>query len=242
MLKYFSIAAFIWLLSACATTDSLTLSESAEKDYHKAERLIADNFNGRAALYLGKFTAKYPYSQYATPAELLRIKAAYNNEEFILSETLSKRFIEAHPNHPELDYVYYILAMSYFHQSESASHEQVFSRKARDAFIALNKRNPNNKYKAEADKYLNIVINRMAKHEMLIGKFYYEREFFVGATNRFIIVKNKYINSDVAAESLYWLASSYLELKQEAYAKEVIQTLTQRFSGNTWQKKAENLL
>lgn len=241
MLKYFTIAAFAWLLSACAT-DTLTLTESAENDYHKAERLIADNFNGRAALYLGKFTAKYPYSQYTTPAELLRIKAAYNNEEFILSETLSKRFLEAHPDHPKLDYVQYTLAMSYFHQSESAYHEQVFSKKARDAFIALNKRSPNNKYKAEADKYLNIVINRMAKHEMVIGKFYYEREFFVGATNRFIVVKNEYMDSDVAAESLYWLASSYLELKQEAYAKEVIQTLAQQFSGNTWQKKAENLL
>ena len=241
MLKYFTITVFVWLLSACAT-DTLTLTESAENDYHKAERLIADNFNGRAALYLGKFTAKYPYSQYTTPAELLRIKAAYNNEEFILSETLSKRFLEAHPDYPELDYVQYTLAMSYFHQSESAYHEQVFSKKARDAFIALNKRSPNNKYKAEADKYLNIVINRMAKHEMVIGKFYYEREFFVGATNRFIVVKNEYMDSDVAAESLYWLASSYLELKQEAYAKEVIQTLAQQFSGNTWQKKAENLL
>ena len=241
MFKYLTMLTLASLLGACAT-EPLTLSESAEQDYHKAERLIAENFNGRAALYLGKFAAKYPYSKYATPAELLRIKAAYNNEEFILSETLSKRFIEAHPNHPELDYVQYTLAMSYFHQSEDASHEQVFSQKARDAFIALNQQNPNHKYKAEVDKYLNIVVHRMAKHEMLIGKFYYERNFFVAATNRFIVVKNKFMNTDIAAESLYWLASSYLALQQDAHAKEVIQTLSQQFPGNAWQKKAENLL
>jgi len=229
------------ILSACAV-ENLSLSESAADDYHKAERLIEGNFYGRAALYLGKFGSKYPYSQYATPAELLRIKAAYLNDEFILSETLSKRFMEAHPNHPQLDYVEYTLGMSYYHQSESAYHEQIFSKKARDTFTSLLARSPNNVYKKEVSEKLNLMINRMAEHEMIIGKFYYDRDFYVGAINRFIVVKNEYLTSDAAAESLYWLASAYLALNQHDYAQETIHKLTQQFPDNTWQKKAEQLL
>jgi outer membrane protein assembly factor BamD len=240
-MKILRLLPLILWLSACAT-DDLSLYETAEKDYHKAERLIADGFYGRAALYLGKFGSKYPYSKYATPAELLRIKAAYNNGEFILSETLSKRFMEAHPNHPQLDYVQYILGMSYYHQSESANHEQVFSKKARDTFAALLARSPNNAYADEVKEKLNIMINRMAKHEMIIGKFYFDREFYVGASKRFLVVKNEYGQSNVAAESLFWLASAYIKLKQNDYAKEIVDQLNQQFPNNTWQKKANNLL
>jgi len=230
----------IMMMSSCAS-DDLSLSQTAEKDYNKAERLVADHDFGRAALYLGKFTAKYPYSKFATPAELLRFKSAYFNEEYILSETLSKRFVEAHPNHDERDYAEYILGMSYFHQSESAHHEQVFSKKARDSFIALNKRKPDNKYAKDVDKYLNIILDRMAEHELIIGKFYYDRAFYIGATNRFIVVKNKFIKTSAAAESLYWLASSYKALQQKSSTQEVVKLLTEKFPGTKWQKKAKAL-
>jgi len=231
----------IALISSCAT-DDLSLSQTAEKDYKKAERLVSKNDYGRAALYLGKFTAKYPYSKFATPAELLRIKAAYLNEEYILSETLSKRFVEAHPNHAERDYAEYILGMSYFHQSESAHHEQVYSKKARDAYITLNTRKPNHKYAKEVTKDLNIILNRMAEHEMIIGKFYYNRALYVGASNRFIAVKNEYMQTKPAAESLYWLAACYISLQQKDFAQEVVRILDQNFLGSAWQKKANGLL
>ncbi len=229
-------------LSSCATTSDLTLSDSAEKDYHKAQSLMSEEFYGRANLYLGKFTAKYPYSRFATPAEILHMKAAYLNEEFILSEVLSNRFLEAHPNHPERDYVEYILGMSYFHQSESEHHEQVFSKKARKTFEDLLQRSPDNAYAAETTANLKIIINRIAEHEMIIGKFYFDHEYYVGAANRFTVVKNDFLESDIAPESLYWLAASYIELEQHDYAQEVITTLSQQFSGNAWQKKAENLM
>ncbi len=228
-------------LSSCATSD-LTLSESAEKDYYKAESLMAEEFYGRANLYLGKFNTKYPYSRFATPAELLQIKAAYLNDEYILSEVFANRFLEAHPIHPELDYVEYILGMSYFQQSESENHEQVFSKKARKTFEDLLQRNPDNIYASEVTENLQLIINRIAEHEMIIGKFYFDHEYYVGAANRFIVVKNDFLKSDIAPESLYWLAASYIELKQHDYAQEVITTLSQQFSGNTWQKKAENLM
>ncbi|MDQ7005103.1 MAG: outer membrane protein assembly factor BamD [Ghiorsea sp.] len=229
------------MLASCATAD-LSLSESAERDYFKAERLVQSEQYARAGQYLQKYIANYPYSKYATAAQILRIKTAYLNDEFILSETLTSRFITAHPEHPQRDYAEYTLGMSYYEQSESAKHEQVFSKKAKDTFLALNKRNPNNAYAQEAIQKIQILTNRIAEHEMIIGKFYYERHLYVGAINRFIVVKNKFIESNIAPESLYWLAASYLALQQKVYAHEVIQQLQSTFAGNAWQKKAEKLI
>lgn len=239
---YFILAPFMaLLLTSCATAD-LTLSESAEQDYLKAERLIEDEQYTRATQFLSKFVAKYPYSQYAASAKLLRMKAAYINREFILSETLASRFITAHPEHPKRDYAEYILGMSYYNQSESAKHEQIFTAKAKDTFTALNTRNPNNEYAQEVSKHIQTLTSQMAEHEMIIGKFYYERNLYVGAINRFIVVKNKFMQSSIAPESLYWLAASYLALQQKTSAQEVIQQLQSNFAGNEWQKKAEKLI
>lgn len=229
------------LLSSCATTD-LSLSESAEQDYLKGQSLFEDEQYSRATQFLGKFIAKYPYSNYLIPAELLRIKAAYQNHEYILSETLASRFVDAHPTHPKRDYAEYTLGMSYFKQSESAQHEQIFSQKAKNTFVALNLRNPDNSFFQDVEKNIQTLTNRIAKHEMIIGKFYYERALYVGAINRLTMVKNKFPMSDIVAESLYWLAASYLALQQETYAQEIIQQLQTNYAGNEWQKKAENLI
>ncbi len=228
-------------IASCATTE-LSLSQSAENDFHKAERLIADEQYTRAVEFLQKFITKYPYSKYATPAKLLRIKTAYIDNEFVLSETLAARFIDAHPEHPSRDYAEYILGMSYYKQSESAQHEQVFSKKAKDTFSSLYKRSPHSEYASKAKQYIQELTNRIAKHEMLIGKFYVERQLYVGAINRFIVVKNNFPTSNVTPESLYWLASSYIALQQQAYAKQIITHLKKNFAGNEWQQKAETLM
>ncbi|HIP07933.1 MAG TPA: outer membrane protein assembly factor BamD [Mariprofundaceae bacterium] len=239
LLSLLLLSAFF--ITSCATAD-LSLSKSAEQDFYKAERLFEDEQYARAVQYLGKFTAKYPYSSYIVPAKIIRIKAAYANNEFILSETLAARFIDAHPAHQQRDYAEYMLGMSYFKQSESAKHEQVFSKKAKQTFTALYQRNPNGEYAQEAKKYTQELTNRIAEHEMFIGKFYAERGLYVGAINRFIVVKNNFSESSAAPESLYWLASSYIALAQQTYAQQIIKQLEKNFAGNEWQQKAETLM
>lgn len=225
------------LLSACIR-EPVSLSKSAKEDYLRAQ-LYMDNENYTdAVLFLQKFTVKYPYSQYATPAELMRVKAAYYDEQYVLSETLGLRFISAHPEHKDRVYAQYLVAMSYYGQSSSAMLDQKYSYKARDAFIELNQMFPNNPYSKDINYYLNILNNRLAEHELNVAKFYFDKQLYVAAINRLLVVKNEYLNAKTAEESLYYLASAYTILGQKAYADAVVKLMREKFPKGKWHKQA----
>ncbi len=231
---------FSLLLASCAT-EQLTLSDSAENDYHKAERLIDNKEYQRANLFLEKFSAKYPYSKYSRDAEFLRVQAAYKGGEYILSEILAKRFIKAHPKSNKHIDAEYLLAKSFYAQSSEAALDQSFSHKARKAFISIKEHFPNGKYAEKVDTYIAELTNRVAEHELLVGKFYFDRAYFVAAANRFIFVKNNYIEAKAAEENLYWLTAAYLELEQPELAKETSNFLALQFPQSDWVKTTQEL-
>jgi outer membrane protein assembly factor BamD len=239
--KYSLLLLFSTLLTSCAS-QALLLTKSAENDFQRGEELIENGEYTRAVLFLERFSAKYPYSKYTNSAEVLRLEASYKDGQYILSETLGLRFMDTHPNHPEYIYAEYLVAMSYYKQSSSAQLDQEFSLKAHDAFVALNEHFPNSIYVQDISKYLGILTNRVAENETIIGKFYFEKQLYIAASNRFLFVKNKYLNADVAPESLYWLLSSYIALDLQSYALEITVLLQQKFPQSEWRKKAELLM
>jgi len=223
-------------LSACASKP-LELSKSAELDYERGQHLVEVEDYAKALIFLEKFSAKYPYSQYAAGAELLRLKAAYNDGQFVLSEVLSQRFIDAHPDHPDHVYVRYMHAMSLYKQSSSAQLDQQFSHKARDAFLALNQAYPSNPYSAEIQKELQVLTNRVASYETSVGKFYLDKHLYVAAANRFILVKNEYLDANRADEALYYLVNTYRALGQAELAQETQALLDKNFAASPWRNK-----
>lgn len=237
-MKYVILLLSMIALSACASK-TLELSKSAELDYQRAVQMVESDENAKAILFLEKFSAKYPYSQYAAAAELLRLKAAYNDGQYILSEVLSQRFADAHPEHPELVYAHYLHAMSLYKQSSSALLDQQFSHKSRDAFLQLNQAYPSNPYTADIQKYLKILTNRVASYETTVGKFYLDRHLYVAAANRFILVKNQYLDAERADEALHYLVQTYLALEQQNLAQETQSFLEKNFASSLWLNKSD---
>ena len=240
MLKYILIIAAL-LLSACAS-EPISVSKSAKDDYFKGKSLIASERYAQAVIFLEKFSAKYPYSEYATKAKILRIEAAYADEQYVLSETLALRFMDTHPAHPQLAHVQYLLGMSYYKESSNANHDQQFSNKARETFVAFNQKFPNNPNFQQAQLYIQELTDRLAEHELIVGKFYFDKKLYVAATNRFILAKNTYPTSALVDEILYHLVASYKALKQIGYAKETLSLLQHKPTQNKWRKQAEALM
>ncbi len=235
-----TMMACLMILSSCAS-DPISLTKSAEKDFLKGQSYVDDENYAQAVLFLQKFSARYPYSQYATAAEILLIKAAYHDKQYVLSETLGLRFMDAHPDHKDRVYAQFLVAMSYYKQSSSAMLDQQFSHKSRDAFLELNRQFPNNAYGKDIERYLQVLTDRVAENELITGKFYFDKQLYVAAVNRFLVVKNDYLDAKVAAEALYHLASAYLKLQQQSYAGEIINLLQQKFPQSNWYKKALQL-
>jgi len=240
-MKYLCLFALcISLLSACGKKTE-SMSSSAKDDYQHAQELIDSNNYARATLFLEKFSSKHPYSEYTSKAELLRIYTAYKDEEYILSETLAIRFLKQHPRHSDLAYVQYMLCMSYIHESGDVERDQTATRHAIDALNDLLKKYPNSRYTAEAKQYLQKMRNKLAKHELNVGKFYYNHERYVAAVNRFQVVLESYQTSPAIEESLYYLAASYAHLKLSQNAKDIVAILTHNYPNSAWSEKAASL-
>jgi len=240
-MKYFSLCiVMISLLSACAKTQE-RMSNSPKDDYQYAQGLMDNNDYARATVFLEKFSGKHPYSEYAAKAEMLRLYAAYKDEEYILSETLAIRFLKQHPRHADLAYVQYMLAMSYIKESGDSERDQTATHHAMDALKRLLKKYPDSKYTAEAAQYLQKMRNKLAQHELYVGQFYYQYERYVAAANRFQVVMNKYQTSPAIEEALYYLSASYMQLKLTQNAKDVAAILRHNFPNSGWSEKAASL-
>lgn len=241
MKKLIACSLSILLLAACASK-KIPLSESAKLDYEKAVHLIDTGDFDAANRFLQDFSTHHPYSSYAVQAELLRTYAAYKNHEFILSETLSKQFAERHPRHPDIDYAKYMLAMSYYRQVTAEDRDQTSTKLAIDAFKRLLKENPKSEYAVDASARLQGLYNKLSSHELTVGKYYFDRERYVAAANRFKIVLDKYQTTPAIEEALYYLAASYANLGIRNSAREIAILLRHNYPNSSWSSKAKAFL
>ncbi len=229
------------LMNGCATNDKLYKS-GAQQEYEAAKQLMKKGSYGIVAMDLDKFSTKYPYSRYATQADLLRIFAAYKDDQYILSETLSKRFIEKHPRHANVDYAKYMLAMSYYKQRSSAEKDASMNQLAIDAFKVLLNEHPESAYAKDGKNRLQSLYNSLAKHELTVGKFYYDKDHFVAAANRFQEVVRLYQTTPSIEESLYYLAASYAKMGLATDAHQIALLLRHNYPNSSWSSKAERYL
>jgi outer membrane protein assembly factor BamD len=229
------------LLASCAGTELLP-SESAKQDYEKAKAMLDNGDYDKASLFLESFSAQHPYSQYAVQAELLRAFAAYKIPEYILAETLSEQFVKRHPRHPDVAYAKYLLAMSHFRQITNIEHDQTQTRLSIEAFERLLKEDPRSNYAKDGAARLQSLYNMLASHELTVGKYYFNKERYVAALNRFQGIVKKHQTTPAIEEALYYLAASYAKLGISAGARDSAILLRHNYPKSEWSSKAAEFL
>jgi outer membrane protein assembly factor BamD len=229
------------LLASCAGTELLT-SESAKQDYEKAKGMLDNGDYDKASLFLENFSAQHPYSQYAIQAELLRAFAAYKIPEYVLAETLAEQFVKRHPRHPDVAYAKYLLAMSHFKQITNIEHDQTQTRLAIEAFKQLLKENPKSSYAQDGAARLQRLYNMLASHELTVGKYYFNKERYVAALNRFQGIVKRHQTTPAIEEALYYLAASYAKLGISAAARDSAILLRHNYPKSEWSSKAAEFL
>jgi len=229
------------LLSGCGK-EEVTASDSAKADYERAQFLINAGDYGKANIFLEKFSSKHPYSHHIAQAALLRIYAAFKNQEFILSETLSTRFIKRHPRHPDLVYAEYMLGMSHLKQTVASQRNPAPTKRAIKAFKKLIKDFPSSEYVKEVRIHLQNLHNKLADHELYIGKYYFDQQRYVAAVNRLQVVLKDYQTTPAIEESLYYLSASFAALKLKDNARDIAILLHHNYPKSEWSEKAAAFL
>lgn len=229
------------LLSGCASNDK-ALSKNAESEYSHAKDMIERGDFGMATRRLGTFDSKYPYSKLTIQAELMRIYSAYKGNEFVLSETMSNRFIDRHPTHKNVDYAKYMLAMSFYNQRTSAERDITMFKSTIDAFERLIREHPESSYIESSKNKLQSLYNTLAEHELIIGKYYFGHDRFVASANRFQELIRLYQTTPSIEEALYYLSASYAKMGLKRDARQTAMILRHNHPKSSWSSKAERYL
>lgn len=222
--KLFSFATIILALSltACGLLPEKideTQSWSASKLYAEARDEMASGGYDKAIQYFEKLEARYPFGTYAQQAQMEIAYAYYRQGEQEQALAAADRFIKLHPNHPNVDYVYYLRGLINFNDQvglldfiahqDATERDPKAARDAFDAFKQLAERFPNSKYTADAISRMKYLINAMAQHEVHVANYYYRRGAYVAAANRAQIVVKEYREVPAVEEALFVMARSY---------------------------------
>jgi outer membrane protein assembly factor BamD len=197
---------------------------SAQKIYTTAKEELNDGNYEHAVKLFESLEARYPFGRYAQQAQLDIAYAYYKDNEPISAIAACDRFIKLHPNHPNVDYAYYLKGLANFNddlgimgnlvEQNMSERDPVASRDAFLSFKELVTRFPDSKYAADATARMKFLVNTMAEHEVYVARYYLKREAWVAAANRAKEVVTTYPTAPAREEALeiMVIASEKLEL------------------------------
>ena len=195
---------------------------SASKLYAEAREEM-DGAHYEAAIKLfEKLETNYPFGTYAAQAQMEIAYAHYKAQDQAEALAAVERFIKLHPNHPSVDYMYYLRGlinfndqigfMSFIYAQDPTERDPKATREAFAAFKALVDKFPNSKYAPDAVLRMNYLINAMASYEVHVANYYYRRGAYLAALNRAQGAVTQFSEAPAREEALFIMIRAYDKL------------------------------
>ncbi|WP_459949244.1 outer membrane protein assembly factor BamD [Denitratisoma sp. agr-D3] len=216
------LAVLLSLLAGCGLLPDQvdeTAKWSANKLYSEAHDAMTEGAYDKAVKYFEKLESRYPYGRYAQQAQIEVAYAYYKQSEPASAIAACDRFIRLHPNHPNVDYAYYLKGLVNFNedlgllgaisQQDSTERDPKALNDAFQAFKELVAKFPESRYADDARLRLNYLINAMASHEVHVARYYLNRGAYIAAVNRAQDAIKTYPDAPANEEALFILVKSY---------------------------------
>jgi outer membrane protein assembly factor BamD len=211
---------------------------TAEQLYQQGKDAMAEGNFTKAVKVFEALEARYPYGRYAQQAILEGAYANYRTGETATAIAACDRFIRTYPNHPNVDYAYYLKGLVYFREDQGLIgyvYELDLSERdpksMRESFIAFKElvaKFPDSKYAQDSVERMRYLSNSLALYEVRVARYYYSRGAYVAAVNRAQQALVLYPRTPAEKDALELLIQCYdkLGLPQLRDDKQAILSLT----------------
>ena len=196
-----------------------TAGWSANKLYTEAKDAMADGAYDKAVKYFEKLEARFPYGRYAQQAQLEVAYAYFRQQEPASTIAACDRFIRLHPNHPNVDYAYYLKGLANFNedlgligyvsQQDLTERDPKAARESFEAFKEMTRKFPESRYTPDATARMKYLVNAMASNEVHVARYYMKREAYVAAVNRAQTAVKTYPDAPATEEALFIMVKAY---------------------------------
>ena len=224
----------VFVLGACGTTAPEYAERGVEELYNDAmDNLVAGNYLTAAANF-DEVERQHPYSVWATRAQLMVSFAYYQANRYDDSVFAAERFIQLHPGFDDIDYAYYLRAISYYERIVDVGRDQEMTELALQTLDEVVRRFPDSEYARAARLKIDLARDHLAGKEMNIGRYYLRQGQYLAAINRFRAVIEDYQTTSHVPEALHRLAESYLAIGVAEEAQTAAAVLGYNFPGSDW--------
>lgn len=230
-------------LVACSSDDEPEyVEQTVEELYTAAMNDLQGNRYAAAGKGFDEVERQHPYSFWATRAQLMAAYAYYQDNSYDDAVLASERFITLHPGNRDVDYAYYLIAISYYEQISDVSRDQKMTQLAVDALTELVRRFPDTEYARDARLKLDLTYDHLAGKEMTIGRYYLGRKQYLAAIKRFQTVIKRFETTSHVPEALHRLTEAYLALGVTDEAQATAAVLGYNYPGSSWYRDSYALL
>ena len=188
---------------------------------------------------LERLEARFPFGRYAEQAQLELIFANHMTRDFDAANAAADRFIRLHPQHPNVDYAYYMKGMTAmakdrgnsgrFMRTSLAQRDVTNVRQAFADFGELLRRHPESEYAKDAQQRMIYLRNVLAESETSIASYYLGRGAYVAAANRARHVVENYAQTPAVPDALVVLVEANWKLGLEDAANDALAVLALNF-------------
>ncbi len=242
--KIFFLIIFVILTSCSSENKKISIIEESDLElqmidaYKEGYEELEKGDVIYAAKKFNEAELLYPQSKWASKAVLLSAYAYYSQNYYDRSIEELERFIKKYPNHKNMDYAYFLLAMCYYENiiDEKKDLEPLLLSKQKFEFILKNY--PDTDFAQDAKFKIGLIQDVMASKEMYIGKYYLKKGKWVAAINRFKTVLNKYETTIYVEEALHRLVETNYKIGLEEEAKKYANLLGYNYQSSQWYEQS----
>src|SRR2546427_935338 len=188
---------FAFSATACGLLPEVkddTAGWSAERLYKEAHEMLTTGNYTRAVKLFDTLEGRYPYGRYAQQAILEGAYANYRAGETAPAVAACDRFIRTYPNHPNVDYAYYLKGVVNFREDQGlfgyvveqdlSERDPKMGRESFGAFKELVARFPDSKYASDSVERMRYLTNALSSYEVHVADYYYRRGAYVAADRK----------------------------------------------------------
>ena len=241
--NFFSLLVILLFFISCSkeftkksTIEEKNLELQVIKAYQDGLKSLDEGDVLFAAKKFNEVEILFPQSQWAPKAALMAAYSYYTQDYYIDVIAELERFIRVYPLNNNLDYAYYLLAISYYEQIVDEKKDLKSILNAKKNFDFIIREYPNTEYAIDAEFKINLINDILASKEMYIGRYYFDKKKWIPAINRFRTVIDDYETTIYTEEALHRLVEIYYTIGLKNEAKKYAKVLGYNYQSSEWYK------
>ena len=243
--KYFTLL-IIFLITISCSKDKVKKSVINEKNLDaqvfEAYQKGMDSLEAGDVLFAAKKFNEaeilFPQSEWAPKSALMAAYSYYNQDYYKDAIAELERFIRIYPYYKDLDYAYYLMAISHYEQIVDEKKDLQSIVNSKKNFSLLIKDYPNTEYALDAEFKLDLINDILASKEMYLGRYYLQKKKWIPAINRFRTIIDEYDTTIYTEEALHRLVEVYYIIGLEKEAEKYAKLLSYNYQSSKWYEQS----